>query len=106
MKNKQTPKYCFVLLLSITLILATILISYMAYRSDHQKTEAKLKVVTSFVPMYTIALNLLDGVDQAVCMIMSRHRRTLRLYPEVIFLLSTVAVWKSFWIRLQRRIQS
>ena len=64
MKNKQTPKYCFVLLLSITLILATILISYMAYRSDHQKTEAKLKVVTSFVPMYTIALNLLDGVDQ------------------------------------------
>lgn len=63
MRKKQTAKYCFVVLLSLVLILATLLISYQAYRSNHPKKGQEFQVVTSFVPMYTIALNLLDGVE-------------------------------------------
>ncbi|MBQ1597159.1 MAG: zinc ABC transporter substrate-binding protein [Lachnospiraceae bacterium] len=63
MKSKQTQKYCFVLLLSLVLIILTVLISYLSFQSEHQESN-KLKVVSSFVPMYTIALNLCQDIPQ------------------------------------------
>ncbi len=96
--NKKKHKGLFVSILLATITLVAFSSTFFVFKRDKKQAEGeKLRVVTSFYPMYIAALNICDGIEQVELQNLSEPEtgclHDYQLSPEDMKLLSTADVF-------------